>query len=83
MPVVLLGGKGMVKKWAYQEVKGHCGHAYEGDIDALVSLKKKKENKNLFLILKILNMPNYFFHDVTMNMLFLQTMGAMSCGVNL
>lgn len=50
----------MVKKWAYWEVKGHCGHAYEGDIDALVSLKKKKENKNLFLILKILNMPNYF-----------------------
>lgn len=50
----------MVQKWAYQEVKGHCGHAHEGDIDASVSLKKKKEKKNLFLILKILTMPSYF-----------------------
>lgn len=55
--VLLLGGKGMVREWAYKEVKGHCGHAHEGDIDALVSLKEKE---NLFLISKLLAMPSYF-----------------------
>lgn len=64
----------MVREWAYKEVKGHCGHAHEGDIDALVSLKEKKEKKNLFLISKILAMPSYFQHDVTVNMLPLQAM---------
>lgn len=45
----------MVQKWAYQEVKGHCGHAHEGDIDALVSLKKKGRKEKLILNFKNLD----------------------------